>query len=162
MKRKDEWNANDDFKLAEMVLSYIKYGKSQLQAFDDVGEKLGRTPAACGFRWNSNVRHKYKDAIYMAKMEKLNSKIKSSSGSKEKSFSFDDVIAHLLAAKDGLQHLEREKEVIRQKIQNVSLEIENKRSEMNTVTLQNTQALAKILSKAADLGLFEHNKKPAI
>lgn len=162
MKRKDEWSADDDLLLAEMVLSYIKYSKSQLQAFDDVGEKLGRTPAACGFRWNSNVRHKYRDAINKAKMEKLNSKIKSASTSKDNTFSFDDIITYLSAAKDDLQRLNREKEAITQKIQNVSLEIEIKRSAMSSDTIQNTQALAMILSKAADLGLFERNKKPAI
>ncbi|WP_340032561.1 hypothetical protein NSQ20_11900 [Paenibacillus sp. FSL K6-1122] len=162
MKRKDEWNIEDDFILADIVLSYIKYGKTQLQAFNDVGEKLSRTSAACGFRWNSNVRHRYKDAIANAKTEKLNSKLKSASNSKDNTFSFDDVITYLLAAKDELQRLNREKEAIAQKIQNVSLEIEIKRSEMTSDTIQNTQALAMILSKAAVLGAFERNKKPAI
>ncbi|WP_339193943.1 RsfA family transcriptional regulator [Paenibacillus sp. FSL P4-0176] len=162
MVRKDNWTADDDQLLATTILTNIASGKTQLSAFTDVGEKLSRTSAACGFRWNSNVRHKYKEAIANAKTEKLNSKLKSASTFKDNTFSFDGAITYLLAAKDELQRLNREKEVIAQKIQNVSLEIEIKRSEMTSDTMQNTQALAMILSKAADLGLFERNKKPAI
>ncbi|WP_091019931.1 hypothetical protein [Paenibacillus amylolyticus] len=162
MVRKDNWTVEDDQLLATTILTNITKGKTQLSAFYDVGLKLKRTSAACGFRWNSNVRHKYREAIAKAKSEKLNSKLKSASTSKDNTFSFDDVITYLLAAKDDLQRLNREKEAISQKIQNVSLEIEIKRSAMSSDTIQNTQALAMILSKAADLGLFERNKKPAI
>nr|WP_145401575.1 hypothetical protein [Paenibacillus xylanexedens] len=162
MKRRDEWNSEDDRLLVSTVLQFIRTGKTQLQAFEDVGDKLKRTAAACGFRWNSNLRHRYKDAISKAKTEKLKGKMTSVSNSKDITSSFDDIITYLLAAKDDLQRLNREKEGISQKIQNVSLEIEIKRSEMSSDATQNTQALAMILSKAATLGAFERNKKPAI
>src|SRR5699024_791746 len=65
--RQDGWTKDDDILLAEIVLSHIRNGKTQLDAFKLAGEKLARTPAACGFRWNATIRHQYEDAIYLAK-----------------------------------------------------------------------------------------------
>jgi hypothetical protein len=53
--------------LAEVVLRYIREGSTQLKAFEEVGERLSRTSAACGFRWNSFVRKQFKEAIIHAK-----------------------------------------------------------------------------------------------
>lgn len=41
-----------------------------MAAFEEVGEKIGRTSAACGFRWNSCVRKKYEAAIQLAKAQR--------------------------------------------------------------------------------------------
>lgn len=68
--RQDAWNQDDDLLLAEVVLRYIREGGTQLAAFEEVGEKLSRTPAACGFRWNSTIRKKYESAIQLAKKHK--------------------------------------------------------------------------------------------
>lgn len=57
--RKDSWNPGDDSLLSKLVLEYIRTGKTQLQAFEKVSEMLGRTAAACGFRWNSTLRHNF-------------------------------------------------------------------------------------------------------
>ncbi|WP_440110206.1 RsfA family transcriptional regulator [Paenibacillus sp. QZ-Y1] len=160
MKRKDEWSIEDDTLLTNTVLEYIKTGKTQLKAFDDVSEKLKRTSAACGFRWNSNVRHKHLDVIVKAKLIKLNrksNKIKSN-----ESLSIDSIISCLIKLKDDLHQTETEKQTLLKRIQDVSLEIESRRSEMMYDTKQNQQVLALLLSKAAELGLFEQNKKPAI
>jgi len=68
--RQDAWTPDDDLLLAEVTLRHIREGGTQLAAFEEVGEKLGRTAAACGFRWNSFVRKKYEAAIQIAKAQR--------------------------------------------------------------------------------------------
>ncbi|MFD0869859.1 Prespore-specific transcriptional regulator rsfA [Chlamydia abortus] len=68
--RQDAWSEEDDLILAEVTLRHIRDGSTQLTAFEEVGEKIGRTAAACGFRWNSCVRKKYEAAIQIAKAQR--------------------------------------------------------------------------------------------
>lgn len=68
--RQDAWTPDDDLILAEVTLRHIREGSTQLAAFEEVGEKIGRTSAACGFRWNSCVRKKYEAAIQLAKAQR--------------------------------------------------------------------------------------------
>ncbi|WP_096435518.1 RsfA family transcriptional regulator [Alteribacter populi] len=70
MVRQDAWNNDEDLTLAEVVLRHIREGSTQLSAFEEVGQKLSRTPAACGFRWNSAIRKKYDTAIQLAKKQR--------------------------------------------------------------------------------------------
>lgn len=75
--RQDAWSEDDDLVLAEVVLRHIREGSTQLKAFEEVGERLSRTPAACGFRWNSLVRKKYESAIEIAKKQRKKLKAES-------------------------------------------------------------------------------------
>ncbi len=68
--RQDAWSADDDLILAELTLRHIREGSTQLNAFEEVGDRIGRTAAACGFRWNSFVRKKYDTAIQIAKAQR--------------------------------------------------------------------------------------------
>lgn len=68
--RQDAWSHEDDLLLAETVLRHIREGSTQLKAFDEVGDILNRTSAACGFRWNAEVRKKYHSAIDLAKRKR--------------------------------------------------------------------------------------------
>lgn len=68
--RQDAWSTEDDLILAEVTLRHIREGSTRLAAFEEVGEKIGRTSAACGFRWNSCVRKKYESAISNAKAQR--------------------------------------------------------------------------------------------
>ncbi|WP_078597297.1 RsfA family transcriptional regulator [Evansella clarkii] len=72
--RQDAWSEEDDLLLAETVLRHIREGSTQLKAFDEVGDALNRTSAACGFRWNAVVRDKYDDAIKLAKKHRKDRK----------------------------------------------------------------------------------------
>jgi len=72
--RQDAWTSDEDLVLAELVLAYIREGSTQLQAFEEAGRKLKRTAAACGFRWNSNIRKKYKEGIELAKKQRNSNK----------------------------------------------------------------------------------------
>ncbi len=68
--RQDAWSHEDDVLLAETVLKHITEGSTQLRAFDEVGDELNRTSAACGFRWNAVVRNRYMKQIAEAKKER--------------------------------------------------------------------------------------------
>lgn len=68
--RQDAWSHEDDLLLAETVLRYIRDGGTQLAAFEEVGDKLNRTSAACGFRWNAEVRKRYEPAVAIAKKQR--------------------------------------------------------------------------------------------
>jgi prespore-specific regulator len=68
--RSDAWTVDDDQKLAEIVLRHIREGSTQLNAFVESANLLGRTPAACGYRWNGVVRKHYEDHIKEAKLAK--------------------------------------------------------------------------------------------
>ena len=68
--RQDAWSQDEDLLLAEVVLQHLREGRTQLQAFEEVGKRLSRTASACGFRWNSTVRKKYASDIKKAKVQR--------------------------------------------------------------------------------------------
>ena len=63
----DAWSHEEDLLLKDTVINYIASGQTQLQAFDLVATELHRTPAACGFRWNKELRGRYQVEISEAK-----------------------------------------------------------------------------------------------
>lgn len=69
-QRQDAWSGENDLLLAETVLRHVREGSTQLNAFEEVGDKLNRTSAACGFRWNAVVRHDYEKALQLAKKQR--------------------------------------------------------------------------------------------
>ena len=70
VQRQDAWSEQEDVQLAHIVLSYIESGNTQLKAFEEAAEKLKRTPAACGFRWNAFLRKQYEEQIKRIKSQK--------------------------------------------------------------------------------------------
>lgn len=68
--RKDSWSLDDDQILAEIVLRHVREGSTQLKAFEEASERLERTSSACGFRWNSEVRKQFEEALKQAKIGK--------------------------------------------------------------------------------------------
>ena len=68
--RQDAWTEENDLILAETVLRHVREGSTQLNAFEEVGDRLNRTSAACGFRWNAVVRHDYEQALQLAKKQR--------------------------------------------------------------------------------------------
>lgn len=65
--RQDAWTEENDLLLAETVMKHVRDGSTQLNAFEEVGDILNRTSAACGFRWNAVVRHQYEQALKLAR-----------------------------------------------------------------------------------------------
>lgn len=72
--RQDAWSHEDDLLLAETVLRHVREGSTQLNAFEEVGDALNRTSAACGFRWNAEVRKRYDSAMDLAKRQRKEKK----------------------------------------------------------------------------------------
>lgn len=70
-ERCDAWLDTEDRFVAKIVISYIRTGKTQLEAFDIAGEQIGRTASAVAFRWNSTLRKKYEKEVNAAKKERL-------------------------------------------------------------------------------------------
>ncbi|KGX88552.1 RsfA family transcriptional regulator [Pontibacillus litoralis] len=98
--RQDAWTDDEDVLLAQTVLRYIRMGRTQLEAFEEVAKKLSRTSAACGFRWNATVRRQHQQEVVLAKSERKKGvrqfgeeDIKENHV--EESFSIDDAISFL-------------------------------------------------------------------
>ncbi|WP_085508054.1 RsfA family transcriptional regulator [Thalassobacillus devorans] len=101
VNRQDAWKENEDLLLAETVLRCIRQGRTQLEAFREVADKLSRTPAACGFRWNANVRKHYQQAIETAKNErKRKQHAKAAIPDAALNMSLDDAISLLTEMKE--------------------------------------------------------------
>ncbi|MFJ8528834.1 RsfA family transcriptional regulator [Bacillus sp. NPDC094106] len=81
--RQDAWTDEDDLLLAETVLRHVREGSTQLNAFEEVGDQLNRTSAACGFRWNAVVRYSYEQALQLAKKHRKD-KMRSAGGEQAK------------------------------------------------------------------------------
>ncbi|WP_028782674.1 RsfA family transcriptional regulator [Thalassobacillus devorans] len=101
VNRQDAWKEEEDLLLAETVLRCIRQGRTQLEAFREVADKLSRTPAACGFRWNANVRKHYQQAIETAKSErKRKQHVPVSNTEAPINMSLDDAISLLTQMKE--------------------------------------------------------------
>lgn len=121
--RQDAWTEEEDIILAETVISYIREGKTQLEAFKEIALRLQRTSAACGFRWNATIRKQYLEAIDTAKLERKqgnkNNQITFSAGSEDP---LEIAISYLKKAKRN--YLEAEQSEMNYTVEN--LELENK------------------------------------
>lgn len=115
VKRKDQWTAEDDHKLATTVLEIVKNGGTQIHAFEVAAEKLSRTKQACGFRWNKTLRHTYGQDLNHAKQKyqhPMHTHLKQAMSSYEE----------LLEAHDRLQKEHAQLKTFVQQIQRVCLE----------------------------------------
>ncbi|QWH64132.1 RsfA family transcriptional regulator (plasmid) [Bacillus mycoides] len=99
ISRQDSWTNDNDLLLATIVLQNIRNGGTQLAAFKEVAKQLTRTPAACGFRWNSYVRKQYEEEIKQAKQNRKSgnnkSPIQQTKETNSLSMTLDDIIIFL-------------------------------------------------------------------
>jgi len=158
--RQDAWSEEDDLILAEVTLRHIREGSTQLSAFEEVGERIGRTAAACGFRWNSCVRKKYEAAIQIAKaqrqkrnqMKKHASVLpglatvstvelevgvpRSSEMAAEDTISIDAVIRYLRHWKNAYQDMTRQSRHMEKELQDTQEELDRLRQENERLSKQ--------------------------
>ncbi len=165
--RQDAWTEDDDLLLAEVTLRHIREGGTQLSAFEEVGQKLNRTAAACGFRWNSLVRKKYEAAIQIAKaqrqrrnyqkpLRKFTNDMLASSNHEDKlpheeSISFDSIIRYLKTQKENYK-----------KFKNYEREIEEKVTEIKKLTEENQELKGKLKYIESDYRLVNEDYKALI
>ncbi|MGG1650496.1 RsfA family transcriptional regulator [Paenibacillus sp. NRS-1775] len=175
MYRQDAWTNREDELLATIILSNIKDNKTQLNSFEEVGEKINRTSAACGFRWNSALRHQYKDEIRIAKEERMlnkrdtvNKKTDKPIISSESNFTqnIDILISTVNKIKDEYLHMQETIRKMKNKITELTIELEEAKKQNRPLTAtEDLDSLIKILHRAEEMGVFNNmkiNKKPAI
>ncbi|WP_050179591.1 RsfA family transcriptional regulator [Domibacillus robiginosus] len=68
--RQDAWSEENDLMLAETVLRHVREGSTQIKAFEEIGNALNRTAAACGFRWNAVIRQQYERVLDLARKQR--------------------------------------------------------------------------------------------
>lgn len=161
--RQDAWNREEDLVLAEVVLRHIREGSTQLAAFEEVGERLSRTAAACGFRWNSLVRKRYQSAITLAKKQRkrLKQPIPSDAeidvGAEGSSISLEDIIAYLekfRSTEEGREAMMKQNEVLKTEVDKLKGENENltmrvvEISKENRTIQEDYKALIEIMERA--------------
>lgn len=186
VRRQDAWTPDDDLMLAEVTLRHIREGSTQLAAFVEVAEKLGRTPAACGFRWNSTVRKKYEAAIQIAKSQRQ--KRNQTTGTRTRSrypvsldserdpeLTMDSIIRFLRHHKNELmelrgRHKELEKQISEKEQQIAILTEENEemKSRLNNVETDyqvvndDYRALIQIMDRARKMALLSEEDEGKI
>lgn len=125
MLLKRRWTEEEDRLLTSTVLDYIKSGKTQLQAFEVVAEKLNRSPDACGFRWNGVLRKKYKNEIAEAYNEKMKTRKAMRRTEVKKPYSNElyNVIDEIKQIIDEKKMLEKEVQLLRKELQEKNREL---------------------------------------
>lgn len=111
--RQDAWTVEDDSTLAEVVLKHIRDGSTQLAGFNEASRQLGRTAAACGFRWNACVRKQYRKQIEIAKEERKERKSEKIQAQMEGG-DYDHPTATLMSWAQVLRFLRQEKNTAQQ------------------------------------------------
>ncbi|MHB0943312.1 RsfA family transcriptional regulator [Paenibacillus sp. ALE1] len=172
--RQDAWTQPEDDLLAKTVIANIRSNKTQLTAFQEVGRELNRTAAACGFRWNSALRHNYRNEIKAAKEERVNNKTSSKTKMTNTNTAMKEDINYMTEidkAIDALNNLRLEflnmQETIRMqtnKINELKIELSDGRKE-RPIASEDLDTLIKIIHRAEQLGFpktIEHKEEPAI
>lgn len=175
MARRDSWQAEEDRLLVTTVLTYIKEGKTQLQAFDHVSSVLGRTVAGVGFRWNGTLRKHYEDNMAEAKrfrkLQKHNLNVQANKPIdrvQSPSDSVDILINELLtmdsfnkqttnkinAVKHSMRLLEEQMTHLRQQLSKPVITPE--------IDTEDIKALKLMFKKANEIMQRQESKKPAI
>lgn len=177
--RQDAWSHEDDLLLAETVLRHIREGSTQLVAFEEVGDKLNRTSAAVGFRWNAIVRNKYVEAIELAKRQRK--ELKRSQAMREpkqttttetetvqtnQQFDLQSVINYLQdLKKNSFQSLQLQTKTERLQEENEGLKLENERLEKSYHALnekysliqEDYQSLIEIMERARKMVVLQES-----
>lgn len=177
--RQDAWSEDDDLILAEVTLRHIREGSTQLAAFEEVGERIGRTAAACGFRWNSFVRKKYESAIQIAKaqrqkrnqlkkhtspvggtanvamLELADSGLQRQDGISEETISVDAVIRFLRQWKTTYQEMTRQ-------LRTLDKELNDARQELETLRKENEKLYSEVNVAQSDYRVVNDDYKALI
>jgi prespore-specific regulator len=167
--RQDAWSKDNDLLLADTVLKHVREGSTQLKAFEEVGEILNRTAAACGFRWNAVVRQHYVPAMEAAKKERkqqirLNNRnvgrkadVTSSfhSDGSEGGMTMSAVIDYLttIAPSDHTASLQEENSRLQQELEAVKKELHQVKEGYKSMQ-EDYEALMQIMERARKLVVF--------
>lgn len=168
--RQDAWTDREDRRLAEIVLEHIRSGSTQLKAFDEVGDELDRTSAACGFRWNALIRQKYEEEIKEAKRErKQRMRNRARNAAKkinttkrmEKEITLDRVISYLEEIKTEMNNetssppkIEKEISDLKEKKEQLEQHMKQLKAQMEEMNKEYTKILS-IMNQVRQLSIYE-------
>lgn len=163
--RQDAWSKDEDVLLAEVVLRHIRESSTQLAAFEEVGKTLSRTPAACGFRWNSLIRKQYEAAITLAKKQRKEQKknqveVKVDSAEEDRSIDLiDEAISLLITSKTYLSETSKSEASLQEALaENLQLKQNLHQLEKEYLTVQEDyQSLLEIMEKARKMVIFQED-----
>jgi prespore-specific regulator len=163
--RQDAWSKDEDVLLAEVVLRHIRESSTQLAAFEEVGKTLSRTPAACGFRWNSLIRKQYEAAITLAKKQRKEQKknqveVKVDSAQEDRSIDLiDEAISLLITSKTYLSETSKSEASLQEALaENLQLKQNLHQLEKEYLTVQEDyQSLLEIMEKARKMVIFQED-----
>ena len=175
--RQDAWSHEDDLLLAETVLRHIREGSTQLNAFEEVGDKLNRTSAACGFRWNAEVRNRYVQAIDLAKRQRKELKRKQAkqkalsrtSGSpvSDQEITFDMVLSFLKnvkqnydasnQSKEMIESTRKENEELKETIQSLEKKLKQTEEQLETMR-EDYQTFIEIMDRARRMAVLKDER----
>ncbi|WP_431785840.1 hypothetical protein [Paenibacillus lactis] len=173
MKRKDEWSYEEDLLLAQTILEHIETNSTQLKAFEEVAERLRRTPAACGFRWNSAVRKDYTEQIKEAKSKRKSAKNDATEDVVAKASAlvveannhehqrvdsvtpFDPIIDTLTSLKQEYLTMKATIDELSKQVTELTNRLENVSSPSTFSPTEDMHNLMQIIRRAEQLGLFE-------
>ncbi|WP_339062281.1 RsfA family transcriptional regulator [Tepidibacillus marianensis] len=175
--RQDAWTEDEDLLLAEVILRHVREGSTQLKAFEEIGQRLNRTPAACGFRWNSLIRKKYEAAIQIAKAQRQKRKYyqptthtketvdvevseelthdSSVKAEIDSEFSFDSVIRFLRKQKLFAQDVGK-------KYKSIERELEERNRELNLLRKENKELRDRVTYLESDYQVVNDDYKSLI
>ncbi len=164
--RQDAWSKDEDVLLAEVVLRHIREASTQLAAFEEVGKTLSRTPAACGFRWNSLIRKQYESAIALAKKQRKQQKKNSSEQNcepfeEDKSMDLiDEAIRLLITSRSHLSEVTKNESSLQEALaENLQLKQHLHQLEKEYLTVQEDyQSLLEIMEKARKMVVFQEEE----
>ncbi|MGA8941402.1 MAG: RsfA family transcriptional regulator [Thermoactinomyces sp.] len=163
VKRQDAWTPEDDMILAEVTLRHIREGGTQLSAFEEVAEKLGRTPAACGFRWNSTVRKKYEPAIQIAKQQRQKHlQERGKMKARRESFSSDDMVHSIENIIRFLRQYKNEINDLRRQQRELEKELQEREREMKKLERENQEMKEQLSHVKSDYRLVNDDYRTLV
>ncbi|AYC28782.1 RsfA family transcriptional regulator [Paenisporosarcina cavernae] len=169
--RQDAWSEDQDQLLAETVLRHVREGSTQLLAFEEAGDVLERTSAACGFRWNAAVRKDYEKELVEAKRDRkqkirvieksIQRKSDTPKGLHLSQLSLDTVIGYLLQLQQGNADGDRVRlefllKASRERINALEEKIELLQKENDTIR-EDYEQFVSIMNRARKLVAFNDN-----
>lgn len=174
--RQDAWSKDNDLFLANTVLKHVREGSTQLKAFEEVGEVLNRTGAACGFRWNAVVRQHYIQAMETAKKERkqrLRAQSKRTETEKEDAILSSDAASGYITMSDVIQYLsnmtseentaslQKENNRLQQELEAVITEL-NQLKDVYNAMQEDYESLMQIMERARKLVVFSEESPSAV
>ncbi|MBA4543658.1 MULTISPECIES: Myb-like DNA-binding domain-containing protein [Thermoactinomyces] len=122
------WTAEEDQLLKECVLQTIINGGTQVEAFEKIGKKLGRTPGACGFRWNAVLRQKDPLSYTEAKKKRVYRQLQQKRANSPQS------ISQLIPL---IKQMEKEGSRLKAEVKSLSEKVESKRKQEKELREEN-------------------------